>query len=69
MLRGVPTGSIIGVADLFGYVKGIASKWTKKSDWHWLLRTVRPIRSVKMQRKAQALDTTACGDQEIAGLG
>jgi hypothetical protein len=46
-LRGLPVGSIIGVADLFDYVRDSASKWAVKGYWHWLLRNVRPIRPVK----------------------
>ena len=46
-LEQLPTGSIVGVADLFDYVKDSKSKWAERGDWHWLLRNVRPIRPVQ----------------------
>jgi hypothetical protein len=42
----LPTGCIVGVADLFDYVRDSGSKWAIKRQWHWLLRNVRPIRPV-----------------------
>jgi hypothetical protein len=42
----LPTGCIIGVADLFDYVRDSESKWAFRGEWHWLLRKVRPIRPV-----------------------
>lgn len=46
-LEKLPTGSIIGVADLFDYVEDSRSKWAQRGAWHWLLRNVRPIRPVE----------------------
>lgn len=43
----LPTGSIIGVADLYDYVEDSNSRWAERGNWHWLLRDVRPIRPVE----------------------
>jgi hypothetical protein len=46
-LRALPTGTIIGVADLFDCFQASTGKWTDKGQWHWLLRDARPIKPVK----------------------
>jgi hypothetical protein len=42
----LPTGSIVGVAELFDYVKDAPGRWAQKGFWHWRLRKVRPIKPV-----------------------
>jgi hypothetical protein len=46
VLDQLPTGCVIGVADLFDYVRDSESKWASKGQWHWRLRNVRAIRPV-----------------------
>jgi hypothetical protein len=46
-LSELPTGSIIGIADLYDYIDDSDSRWADRGAWHWLLRNVRPIRSVE----------------------
>jgi hypothetical protein len=46
VLDRLPTGCVVGVADLLDYVRDSESKWAIKGQWHWLLRNVRPIRPV-----------------------
>ena len=46
-LNKLPTGSVVGVADLCDYVRDSQSKWAQKRKWHWLLRNVHPIRPIK----------------------
>ena len=46
-LTGLPTGAIIGVVDLFDYIKNSTSKWHDNGYWHLLLRNARPIKPVE----------------------
>jgi hypothetical protein len=46
VLDRLPTGAIVGVADVCDYVRDSDIKWASKGEWHWLLRDARPINPV-----------------------
>jgi hypothetical protein len=50
-LLSLEKSAIIGVVDLFDYVKDSNSRWAQKGDWHLLLRDAHPMKPVECKGK------------------